>query len=105
MATVTLGTAATTTLTAIPFTYGMVAADFATIAAAVKRDSHNPNVSGTSGPQPPLGLPFNRAGVLVIPERGVLRLFPSDYVGVDTTGWPILISARAAATAASWVHT
>jgi hypothetical protein len=105
MATVTLGTAATSTLLAMPFIYGLVPADFATIAAAIKRDTHNPSVpAGSSGPQPPLGLPFSRAGALVIPDRGVLHLFPGDYVAIDATGWPILLSARAAASA-SWVHT
>jgi hypothetical protein len=105
MATATLGTAATTTLTAIPFIYGMAVADYATVAAAIKRDGHNPNVSGSaSGPQPPIGVAFQRSGVLIVPERGVLRLFPGDYVALDATGWPILLSARAAASA-SWVHT
>jgi hypothetical protein len=104
MATATLGTAATSTLTALPFVYGLVPADFATIAAAIKRDTHNGSVTtGLTGPQPPLGLPFSRAGVLIIPERGTLKLFPGDYVAVDGTGWPILLSARAAASA-SWVH-
>jgi hypothetical protein len=105
MATATLGTAATSTLTALPFVYGLVPADFATIAAAIKRDTHNASVTtGLSGPQPPIGLSFSRSGVLIIPERGTLKLFPGDYVGVDATGWPILLSGRAAASA-SWVHT
>ena len=105
MATATLGTAATTTLTALPFIYGLAVADYATLAAAIKRDGHNPNVSGNpTGPQPPIGVAFQRSGVLVVPERGVLRLFPGDYVAIDATGWPILLSARAAASA-SWVHT
>ena len=105
MATGTLGTAATTTLTAIPFSFALSPADFATVAAAVKRDTHNTFVSGgSSGPQPPIGLVFSRAGTLVVPERGVLKLFPGDYVAVDATGWPIVLSARAAASA-SWVHT
>jgi hypothetical protein len=110
MATATLGTAATTTLTAVPFTYGLVAADFATMAAAIKRDSHNPGNSGSTtgpgltGPQPPLGVPLSRAGTLIIPERGILKLFPGDYIAIDATGWPILLSPRAAASA-SWVHT
>ena len=104
MATITLGTAGTTTLVAIPFTYGMVPADFATIAVSIKLDSHNSNVMGITGPQPPIGTPFSRAGVLIIPGRGSLALFPGDYVGVDASGWPILLSPRAAASA-SWVHT
>lgn len=110
MATATLGTAATTTLTALPFTYGAAVADVAAIAAAVKRDSHNPNNTqaangpGITGPQPAILNALSRAGVLIIPERGVLRLYPGDYVAIDATGWPILLSARAAASA-SWVHT
>jgi hypothetical protein len=105
MATVTLGTAGTTTLTAVPFIYGMLPADFATMAAAVKRDSHNPSVpGGLTGPQPPIGLALSRSGNMIIPDRGILRLFPGDYIAVDGSGWPILLSARAAASA-SWVHT
>lgn len=110
MATVTLATNAV--LTAIPFAYGMVSpADFASIATAIKRDSHNPNNSlsaagpGVAGPQPPIGLAMTRSGMLVIPERGILRMFPGDYIGVDGTGWPILVSARAAGTASAWTHT
>lgn len=119
MATATLGTAATTTLTALQFIYGMTPADFATMAAAIKRDAYNPEMNdaavnpATAGPQPPidaayaaarLGMMYTRSGLLTIPDRGVLRLFPGDYVGVDASGWPILLSARAAASA-SWVHT
>lgn len=109
MATVTLATNAV--LTAVPFTYGMPAADVATVGIAIRRDSHNPSNNqstsgpGTSGPQPPIGTAFIRSGLLIVPERGVLRLYPGDYVGVDSTGWPILVSARAAATAAAWTHT
>lgn len=106
MATATLGTAATTTLTAIPFTYGALqAADFAAIAAAIKHDTHNPAIIGVGNTQqPPIISPFSRSGTLVIPNRGVLALFPGDYVAIDATGWPILLSMRAAASA-SWVHT
>lgn len=44
-------------------------------------------------------------GQLFVPNRGVLQILPGDVVAYDpTTGWPILISARAAANAASWVH-
>jgi hypothetical protein len=82
----------------------MVPADYATIAAAIKRDSHNPSTGVITGPQPPLGVPFQRGGLLLVPERGMLRLFAGDIVGVDVTGWPILLSSRAAASA-SWVHT
>jgi len=49
---------------------------------------------------------YERNGVLVIPNRGVLKCLPGDFIGFDvTTGWPILVSAAAAATGAIWVHT
>ena len=105
MTTATLGTAATTTLTALQYVPGaFLPADFATIAAGIKRDSHNPATGFLTGIQPPLGNPFTRAGILAIPERGIVKLFPGDYVAIDATGWPIILSARAAASA-SWVHT
>ena len=41
---------------------------------------------------------------LTIPNRGILRVFAGDIIGYDTTtGWPILVSATAAA-GAGWVH-
>jgi len=49
---------------------------------------------------------YERNGMLVIPNRGVLKCLPGDFIGFDaTTGWPILVSAAAAATGAIWVHT
>lgn len=106
MATATLGTALPTTLTAVPFTYGaLAAADFAAIASAIKHDTHNPNIIGVGNTgQPPIVSALSRNGILIIPNRGALTLYPGDYVAVDATGWPILLSMRAAASA-SWVHT
>ena len=49
---------------------------------------------------------YAQQGTLVIPNRGVLKCLPGDFIGFDvTTGWPILVSAAAAATGAIWVHT
>jgi hypothetical protein len=105
MATATLGTAATTTLTALRFIYGINPTDFAAVGAAIKHDTHQPNVpAGSTGPQPPIVMPWSQNGTLLVPGRGQLILFPGDYVAVDATGWPIVLSARAAASA-SWVHT
>lgn len=90
MATTTLGTDATTSLTAVNFSYGLAAADVATIAQLIKNDQ---NVAG-----PMLPTNFVRAGQLFVPNRGVLKILPGDYIGVDeTTGWPILVSAKAIA--------
>lgn len=48
---------------------------------------------------------FRRDGLLWVPNRGYLVVLPGDFVGVDaTTGWPILLSANAAANG-PWTHT
>jgi len=110
MATATLGTAGTTTLTALSqpgsytrqdgtvFSVTQLDADIATIQQAIKDDQN---------PAQPINFAmggWSRAGQLFVPNRGWLKLLPGDYVGIDATGWPILVSARAAASA-SWVHT
>lgn len=40
---------------------------------------------------------FNREGLLIVPNRGVLKMMPGDVVAVDPSGWPILLSAQALA--------
>lgn len=97
MATKTLGTNATNTLTALAALNGigsMVAADQATICNAIKDDLNvtHPRVPGAF-----------QAGMLMIPNRGVLRVLPGDYVGVDDEGWPILVSAYSIANG-NWTH-
>lgn len=97
MATKTLGTAATTTLTALAFSASDAAADVATIAQGILDDQ---NVSHPIWPGA-----FALTGLLFVPNRGVLKVLPGDFVGFDSaTGWPILVSKRAAA-GAGWVHT
>lgn len=98
MSTKTLGTAATTTLVALPFSRGldMADADIATIANNILNDQNNlhPIVNGS----------WARTGLLYVPNRGYLKALPGDMVAYDpATGWPILLSSRAAA-GASWVH-
>jgi hypothetical protein len=110
MATATLGTAATNTLTALsgPGSYqtpdGIAVAivqsdaDIATMQQLMKDDLN---------PAQPINYAmagWSRAGQLFIPNRGWLKVYPGDFVGVDATGWPILVSRRAAASG-SWVHT
>lgn len=95
MATVTLGTNATTTLTALAFGAAKLPADFATIAAAIKDDQNvsHPIVPGA----------FSQNGLLFVPNRGILKVLPGDYVGVDDEGWPILVSAYSIANG-NWTH-
>jgi|SRR5215472_3648324 len=114
MATVTGGTAATTTLIGIPMSPSLASlpagsgsfagyfaniTDFATIDANILDDINpaHPIFGPTNGITP--------QGMLYVPNRGVLRMRAGDYVFYDpATGWPILLSGRAAA-GASWVHT
>lgn len=103
MATLTMGTAATTTLVAVAFSKApstLSDADLATINNAILDDrnvAHPPaHLIGTGG--------FTRDGLLYVPDRGVLRVKTGDYVAYDpATGFPILVSAAAAA-GASWSH-
>src|SRR6516164_850263 len=109
MTTVTIGTAATTTLTGVLFQPalsslapaiseslippGFIApADFATIDIGILDDLN---------PAHPLYGPMTgltRDGRLYVPNRGFLQVRAGDYVAFDPqTGWPILISGRAAA--------
>lgn len=97
MATRTLGTAATNTLTALTYSPVMNTTDLATIRAGIKNDQINgsPIFPGA----------FTQAGLLFIPNRGQLRLIPGDVVAFNAaTGWPIVLSAAAAASA-NWVYT
>lgn len=98
MSTKTLGTNATTTLTALSYlpgyNSGMAAADQAAIQNAIKDDLGNLHslVPGAF-----------QGGQLFIPNRGILQVLPGDWVGVDSQGWPILVSKNSIA-AGPWTH-
>lgn len=99
MATRTLGTNATTTLTAVQWAQGgsgLLPADIATINNGIKSDMNNIHRREPGA--------FVREGLLYIPARGVLKLFPGDYVGIDSQGWPILVSKNSI-TNGPWTHT
>ena len=99
MATRTLGSNLTTSMTAIAWANsaaGILPADLATVAQGIKNDLVN-------------GLPIfpgalNPNGLLSIPNRGVLKVLPGDYIGVDNQGWPVLISGYSIANG-FWTHT
>lgn len=97
MATKTLGTLATTTLTGvqIPPDYTPAAqisdADWRTINNAILDDSRNTQRVLTQFLLPGA---FARAGLLYIPNRGILRCQPGDWVAYDPMGWPVLIGKR-----------
>lgn len=100
MSTRTLGTNATTSLTALFYNSSNLSADVATIANAILDDQVKKN-AGVNRIWPGA---FQRAGILYIPNRGFLKPLVGDMVGVDSTGWPILLSAEAIA-AGPWTHT
>lgn len=92
MALVTVGTDATTTLTGLVWPGSI--ADVAALSLLIKDDltTGNPvaQISGVGG--------LNYEGILSVPNRGALKIYPGDVIAVDpVTGFPILISARAAA--------
>jgi hypothetical protein len=96
MATKTLGTAATTSLVAVQWTQALADADIATMAQGIIDDKY-----GSSRIFPGA---FTRSGFLYVPNRGSLMLTVGDWIAKDAaTGWPILLSAAAAA-GAQWVH-
>lgn len=100
MTTLTLGTNATSSLTALAMTPTPVAADFATISQGIKNDlSNGPQGLGSAL----VGGGWAQPGLLIIPNRGILQVLPGDYVGIDSAGWPILVSAYSIANAA-WTH-
>lgn len=94
MATKTLGTTLTTSLTAILYG-GNPQADIATILNGIKNDQ----INGF-----PLWPGALDSGLLSIPNRGVLKILPGDWVAIDAaTGWPILVSGDAIA-GGPWTH-
>lgn len=97
MALKTLGTTGTTVLDAFVFGTNLSAADVALIQLAIKNDKINGN--------PIYPGAWSASGVLYVPNRGILQVLPGDYVGIDATGWPVLVSANAIASGSTeWAH-
>lgn len=96
MATRTLGTLSTSSLTALQFVpgagSGMAYADIASINNSILEDLQ---VEGVPSPLYPRLLPpsgqFSDNGLLFIPGRGTLKMQPGDWVAVDLSGFPFLI--------------
>ena len=96
----TFGTTLTTSLSALVAgaltnVPAQDAADMAQIANAIKDDL---NVAHPIYPGA-----WSQGNMLFVPNRGILKVLPGDYVGVDSQGWPILVSANSIANAA-WTH-
>ena len=99
MALKTLGTSATTTLNAFVSGSDLSPADVAQICANIKDDL------AAAHPVVPGAFEFALGGnsVLYIPNRGVLKVLPGDYVAYDPNGWPILVAANSIA-GSGWSH-
>jgi hypothetical protein len=96
MATGTLGTTLTTSLTSINgWTPSTSTADIAAIAEAIKDDLNVAHPIWPGG--------FSQAGLLYYPNRGFLRVLPGDYVAVDANGWPVLVSKNSIG-GSGWSH-
>jgi hypothetical protein len=96
----TFGTTLTTSLSALvagalTSNPAQDAADLSAIANAIKDDL---NVA-----HPIMPTAWSQANLLYVPNRGILKVLPGDYVAVDSQGWPILVSANSIANAA-WTH-
>lgn len=104
MTTATLGTNANNSLTALAFSVSLADVDVGTLANLILDDSRQAAVPPAASMIYPGA--FAKTGLLYIPNRGILRLQPGDFVGVDHSGWPILVSADSIADASSsWSHT
>jgi hypothetical protein len=100
LSTKTLGTSATTSLNpALQFlpgyNSGIAAADVASMSTHIKND--------LNGSHPIIPESFSSNGLLYVPNRGILKMLPGDWVGIDSQGWPILVSKNSIANA-SWTH-
>lgn len=94
MATKTMGTLGTTTLTALQFpsfsATSFADADVAAIVALIINDQI-PSLAQAGA--------WSRMGLLYVPNRGVLKTLPGDWVAVSPNdGWPVLVSPITAAT-------
>jgi hypothetical protein len=106
----TLGTTTTTKLTAYTYSQSpnvLSYTNMATLKTGIK-DDLNPasfaasqtggNYTGSLSPN----IFFDFNGLLMIPRRGLVKVFPGDVVAFDTqSGWPILVSAEAIAVGSS----
>jgi len=123
MATRTFGSQAQTTFTAIPFpalstSITQQSQDIAAICALIKDDvpllwpignagtANGQNATQIAAYQNLMPTALNTQGQLFVPNRGVLKVYPGDWIAVDTFGWPILVSGRSVqSSTTSWVHT
>lgn len=121
MATRTLGSNATTTLQAVPWPNVASAsrmADIGTIRNLILDDApllwplgnagtaQAQNAIQMAAAHPLVPNSITLEGLLFVPNRGVLKILPGDWIGVDPLGWPVLISGRSIqSTGTGWTKT
>ena len=100
MALKTLGTNATTSLTAYQQSPGGLSVGSgidAQMRNSIKNDVINKNPLWPG----PLGAKIDgNNNRIYIPNRGHITILPGDWIAIDSTGWPILLSKNAVANAA-----
>lgn len=104
MATHTLGTVATNSLTCLKYGASNLDADVATIAEGINDDFllSNPITGATPGVTRIFPGAFVKQGLLIVPNRGYLKMMPNDVIAIDTNiGFPILIPNYAVTAAGS----
>jgi hypothetical protein len=116
MALRTIGTNANNTLKGFVVGFNdTITADLATLNTDLRADAPGFNamvVPATTGlaaglgtNRPRINQAYVKKGLLIIPNRGTLKLKDGDVVAWDaTTGWPIVISGDAASVGSIWVH-
>jgi hypothetical protein len=109
VATHTLGTVATTTLTAITYSQSpsvLLPADLATIAQGILQDNTVPGAATAANVGMTIPGAFNYMGILTFPGgRGSLKVYPGDVIAFDNLGFPILVSKASIASAVAWTFT
>jgi len=73
-------------------------ADIATLNNLIRDDQNR--AAALAGPMGG----WSTQGMLYVPNRGFLKVLPGDWVGVDSRGWPILLSADTILNGL-WTHT
>lgn len=108
MALKTLGTNATTTLSALVVDSNFTPADIATLRVGIKWDWVFVNGAYQrvqAGATCPGAIDFvGGEAILTVPRRGTLRVLPGDYVAIDPNGWPILVSGGSINSGSGWTH-
>jgi hypothetical protein len=109
----TLGTNANNSLTGYTYSQSpnvLSYANMATLKLGIKDDlnpsNFTPNSKGNMSGSLSPNIFFDFNGLLMIPRRGLVKVFPGDVVAFDTqSGWPILVSAEAIAVGSSvWTY-